>query len=269
MKIKKIIIIIAFLQFFMQVNAMPRDSINNSLNHRWGKYYSEIYDVELTKPKHMIDRWQWTDHILWFDWNNITSRDGIIFMFESEDRNFLLTCSHDELYNRQSASNTSLQADTSGRYQCSISENYPRAYAAHELEASYGYIKGHKRVSYKVLTLEDFNTYVTVYSGKKVRRWFNADSVYTYPLPAVDVFYREPVDPIESTLKRYVYCTGVIISKNGRAGMSLKLFFTKEGKRNEQKYLRMLRKMIWYRNDDWQFDREKHDRYWREKNNSN
>ena len=187
---KKHIIIPLFLLFFVQLSAEPKPTDSSNSLERWAKFYSEIYDIELTKPKHMIDRWQWTDHILWFDWNNITSRDGIIFMFESEDRNFLLTCSHDELYNRQSASNTSLQADTSGRYQCSISENYPRAYAAHELEASYGYIKGHKRVSYKVLTLEDFNTYVTVYSGKKVRRWFNADSVYTYPLPAVDVFYR-------------------------------------------------------------------------------
>ena len=48
-------------------------------------------------------------------------------MFESEDRNFLLTCSHDELYNRQSASNTSLQADYFGQISMQYFENYPRA----------------------------------------------------------------------------------------------------------------------------------------------
>ena len=110
---------------------------------------------------------------------------------------------------------------------------------------------------------------IFIYSGKKVRRWFNADSIYMYTLPVVDVFYRGPGIPIESTLKRYVHCTGIVISKNGQAGLGLKLFFTNEGKRNEWKYLRKLRKKIWYRNNDWQFDREKHDRYWHEKNNSN
>ena len=159
------------------------------MEHRWGKYYSEIYDIELIKFKHLIDRWQ--------------------------------------------------------------------------------YVEGLKRAPNKVFTQEDFNTYVTIYSGKKVRRWFNADSIYMYTLPVVDVFYRGPGIPIESTLKRYVHCTGIVISKNGQAGLGLKLFFTNEGKRNEWKYLRKLRKKMWYRNNDWQFDREKHDRYWHEKNNSN
>lgn len=51
-----------------------------------------------------------------------------------------------------------------------------------------------------------------------------------------------------------VYCTGVVITKKDRVGIDLKLFFTNEGKKKESRYLRSLRKKIWYRNDEWKYD---------------
>ena len=165
-------------------------------------------------------------------------------------------------------------ADSSGWYALRPDkDNCARARAASEVASAYGYIElerrpgyftNHRRTPGMMFTLEDFNTYVKVYTGKKVRRWFNADSVYVYTLPGINVFSRGPGTSMEPALEPYVYCTGMIIFRKGRAGVPLKLFFTNEGKRNEQKYLRMLPKMVWYRDGDWQFDREKQSKRWPE-----
>lgn len=81
--------------------------------------------------------------------------------------------------------------------------------------------------------------------GRQSRRWFNADSVFLYTLPVDDPFK-----------KGYTHCTGMIVSKKGRASIGLKLWFTNAGKKKEQQYLRSLRRKIRYRNDDWKYDRE-------------
>ena len=125
-------------------------------------------------------------------------------------------------------------------------DNYPRLLITGELKAAYGYTEGFfNPVEGKVFTREDFETYVTIVSGGKARRWFNADSVFLYPLPVDDPFK-----------KGYTHCTGMIVSKKGRASIGLKLWFTNAGKKKEQQYLRSLRWKIRYRNDDWKYDRE-------------
>ena len=62
----------------------------------------------------------------------------------------------------------------------------------------------------------------------------------------VQCIYTLPVDDPYN-----VYCTGVVITKKD---MALKMYFTDSGKKKESRYLRSLRKKIWYRNDEWKYD---------------
>ena len=92
----------------------------------------------------------------------------------------------------------------------------------------------------------DFNDYVTIIAGKKAREMFNADSIYIYEIPGADSVYFFDKS-LEKTRKgSYPYCTGVFISKDGRATMDFKLFLTKKGKKNEEKYINILSKQVWY-----------------------
>lgn len=148
-------------------------------------------------------------------------------------------------------------------------DSWPRGWVTGELMTAYGYNKNNKflilpRHLYKSGKLKTvvygrkkkdehfgsvpekefrFDDYVTTVSGNKARRWFNADTVFIYTLP-VDDPYKEG----------YVYCTGVVITKKDRVGMALKMYFTDSGKKKESRYLRSLRKKIWYRNDEWKYD---------------
>lgn len=271
---KRMVLSAFFVLAVAQASAQTSDPVKSNLSNsfdRCAQYYGDVYDIELTQPKQMIDR-EWCDHLLWFSKENITSRDGLAFILESEDRNFLVTCSMKDVFKEGSTQEPF--ADSSGWYALRPDkDNCARARAASEVASAYGYIEmkrapgyftNHQRTPGMMFTLEDFNTYVKVCTGKKIRRWFNADSVYVYTLPGINVFSRGPGMFMEPALEPYVYCTGMIIFKKGRAGVPLKLFFTNEGKRNEQKYLRMLRKMVWYKDGDgnWKFDRKKHDGYW-------
>ena len=271
---KRMVLSVFFVLAVAQASAQMSDSVKSNPSNsfdRWAQFYDDVYNIELTQPKQMINR-EWRDHLLWFCRENITSRDAIAFILESEDRNFLVTCSVIDVFKEGSTQEPF--ADSSGWYALRPDkDNCARARAASEVASAYGYIElerkpgyftNHRRTPGMMFTLEDFNTYVKICTGKKVRRWFNADSVYVYTLPGINVFSRGPGTSMEPALEPYVYCTGMIIFRKGRAGVPLKLFFTNEGKRNEQKYLRMLRKMVWYKDGDgnWKFDRKKHDGYW-------
>jgi hypothetical protein len=92
----------------------------------------------------------------------------------------------------------------------------------------------------------DFNDYVTIIAGKKAHEMFNADSIYIYDIPSADsvYFFDKSLEKIRKG--SYPYCTGVFISKDGRATMDFKLFLSKEGKKKEEKYINMLSKQVWY-----------------------
>lgn len=88
-----------------------------------------------------------------------------------------------------------------------------------------------------------FDDYVTIITGKKPKEMFNADSMYIYDLP-LETPYR----------KEYTYRTGLVLSKKNRGTLFFMLFFTDRGKRHEQKYINMLGKHVWYRQDFIQHD---------------
>jgi hypothetical protein len=46
------------------------------------------------------------------------------------------------------------------------------------------------------------------------------------------------------------------IARKGRPTMYFKWFFTEEGKKNEEKYIKKLNKKVWYNKGEWTYDDE-------------
>jgi len=92
----------------------------------------------------------------------------------------------------------------------------------------------------------EFQNYVTIIVGKKVRKMFNADTLYIYDIPNADssVFLNEELENIRK--ENYPYCKGIAICKEARISTQIRLFFSEKGKLKENDYIKMLSKKIWY-----------------------
>ena len=123
---------------------------------------------------------------------------------------------------------------------------YPGIAIKQEIKTSMGlyYCPGHplNKDTAKI----DFNDYVTTISGKKPRDMFNADSLFVYDLPNADsvYFFNDELEKMRK--EKYPYCTGLFITKKGRATMEIKFFFTQSGKKKKWEYINMLEEKIWY-----------------------
>jgi len=111
---------------------------------------------------------------------------------------------------------------------------YPRSQIIFELKTAIGGFDYFGNPLSDTASFE-FNDFVTIISGKMAQEMFNADSIYFYNIP-LETAYQ----------KRFSYCTGMVLSKQERATMLFKLFFTSKGKKNEEKYINMLSKQILY-----------------------
>ena len=133
---------------------------------------------------------------------------------------------------------------------------YPRGRITFEIKTALGLYYSYGNPLNNDSAKFDFNDYVTIVAGKKAREMFNADSIYIYDIPGADsvYFFDESLEKMRK--KKYPYCTSVFISKNDRASMDFKFFFTKKGKKIESEYIAMLSKQIWYE-DDFESDKEK------------
>ncbi|HKJ79449.1 MAG TPA: hypothetical protein VKA10_07935 [Prolixibacteraceae bacterium] len=77
---------------------------------------------------------------------------------------------------------------------------------------------------------------------------FNADSVYIYEIPRADSIWIINDETLESMRRnRFPHATGVFTFKKESAIINLLLFFTPQGKKNEEEYLDRLHKKIWYK----------------------
>ncbi|WP_455162620.1 hypothetical protein [Tannerella forsythia] len=122
---------------------------------------------------------------------------------------------------------------------------YPRAQIMAELRNALGlFISPVSRND--DTTRVDFDDYVTIISGKRARDMFNADSVYLYDLPHADsvYFFDESLEKMRKG--KYPYCSGMFTYKRNRATMDVKFFFTEEGKKKQDEYIRLMGKHIWY-----------------------
>ena len=124
--------------------------------------------------------------------------------------------------------------------------NYPRTQIEAEIKTALGLFYYYHHPLNNDSTRFDFNDYVTIVSGKKAREMFNADSIYMYDIPGADsvYFFDESLEKIRK--KKYPYCTSIFVSKDDRASMYIKLFFTRKGKKKEDHYINLLSKSIWY-----------------------
>jgi hypothetical protein len=123
---------------------------------------------------------------------------------------------------------------------------FPRSQISSEIETALGlyYRPGHP--SNKNTLKINLNDYVTIIVGDKPRDMFNADTIYIYDIPSADSVYILDSSLEKMRKRKYPYCTGMFISKDGRATMYFKLFFTERSKKKEEKYINMLDKQVWY-----------------------
>ncbi len=132
--------------------------------------------------------------------------------------------------------------------------NSPRGQISAEIKTALGLYYSYAHRLNNNSASFDLNDYVTIISGKKAREMFNADSIYIYEIPGADSVYFFDKSLEETRKRKYPYCTGVFISKDDRATMDFKLFFSKKGKKNEEKYINMLNKQVWY-DEDFQHEK--------------
>lgn len=89
-----------------------------------------------------------------------------------------------------------------------------------------------------------FKDEVTTVIGKFVRETFNADSIHYYDIPL-----KQPFE------EKYTHCTGMVVTKAGRASLYFRWYFTEEGKKMEQEYIQQLNGALWF-DQDWRLQIE-------------
>jgi len=124
--------------------------------------------------------------------------------------------------------------------------SFHRSQITGEIRSALGLYFGHGNPLNKNNVETRFKDYVTIIAGKKPYEMFNADSIFIYDLPNADsvYFFDESLERMRK--EKYPYCTGMFITKNDRATMDIKLFFTKKGEKKKNQYIEMLYKSIWY-----------------------
>ena len=246
--------------FFLAL--LPLSLFGQQTTHRYSfdaniKYYADAFDVELAIPKGMVDLNMNTSALI-----RIRKEYRLAFcggpVLQSKDKECILMYKSDPLFISDKMAKFNEEGKNLTRKvhgaqhpdaidPAGNNDNVHRLLMSSELGVIYGYRDEMARpIPGKTFSLDE---HISVLPEKTARKWFNADSVFVYDLP-VD-------DPYQGI---YNHCTGVVITKKGRTGFALKLYFTDEGKKNEKRYLQSLRKTIWYRDTEWKYDRENNKR---------
>lgn len=238
------------LTLFLSSSLFAQNKSNDSFDANAG-YYADAFDVEWTMPKGMVDMntgecmtVRQGYRLVHTNSPVLRSEDGgCVLMYGSEP---LFISDEMAKFNEESknlARKVHGAQDPDAIDPAGNNDNVHRLRMSSELGVIYGYRDEMARpIPGKTFSLDE---HISVLPEKTARKWFNADSVFVYDLP-VDNPYRGI----------YNHCTGVVITKKGRTGFMLKLYFTDEGKKNEKRYLQALRKTIWYRDTEWKYDRE-------------
>lgn len=187
----------------------------------FSRYASKVYDVKYKKPKGFIDLDIKTVEALYLGETNTVSLHSSVF--RSRDNNCIVMYPYAFFFNL---------------YNFSFST---KATINSEIERMLGLVDDDVQRKNDI----DFNKYVKVLTDKDARKYFNADSVFVADMPI-----REPYKEI------YKYCIGLYVCKRDRPKLFFKIFLTEKGKEEEDKYLKKLYKRVWYRNDNWVYDKE-------------
>jgi hypothetical protein len=135
---------------------------------------------------------------------------------------------------------------TTSEPNASTNQTIPRGQISGEIRTALGLFYRHGHSLNNDSALLNLNDYLTVISGKKAHEMFNADSILIYDIPGADSVYILNSSLEKLRERKYPYCTGFYIIKDGRATMDFKLFFTERARKKEKKYIDMLNKQVWY-----------------------
>ena len=222
----------------------------------YAEYLSKEFGIECAIPEKLtnLDKY----YVGWKVREDKDKHTGSLYgpIFQSKDKGCLLLytarpyyVSKDdaELFKNTALIERILNRDTSTTEPiASTKRNRARGQISAEIRTALGlfYRPGHPLNNDSVKI--DLKDYVTIIAGEKPRKMFNADSIYIYEIPNGDSVYFFDKSLEEMRKRNYPYCTGIFISKDGRATMDLKLLLTKKGKKKEEKYINLLSNQIWY-----------------------
>lgn len=251
---KLTLVIVAFL-FSLNLSAQEKLFYQRNLPD-YTEYLSKEYGIICGIPEGFTDLDKY--YVGWKVREEKDKHTGSLYgpIFQSKDKSCLLMYTarpyyvseeDAELFKNTAMIERILNRDTSTTEPIAATKsNRARGQISAEIRTALGlfYRPGHplNNDSIKI----DLKDYVTIIGGDKPRVMFNADSIYIYEIPNGDSVYFFDKS-LENTRKgKYPYCTGIFISKDGRATMDLKLLLTKKGKKKEEKYINLLSKQIWY-----------------------
>lgn len=255
MKISRCTLI--FLAYTFACNLSAQDNLwyQKSLADYAG-YISSEFGIDCSFPEKLrnMDRY----YVMWKvreDKNKHTgglygpifqSRDkGCIIMYTAQPR--YISAEEVELFKKRAMIERELNGNVSTSEPIvSTNQTFPRGQITAQIKTALGLYYSFAHQFNNDSTVFNFNDYVTIIAGEKPREMFNADSIYIYDIPSADSVYFIDSSLEKMRKRKYPYCTGVFISKDGRASMEFKLFFTKNAKKEEEKYFHMLNKQIWY-----------------------
>ena len=248
---------IFFALFCLSINlsAQENDWYERNLS-AYTEFLKTGFGIEVKAPDGFMDLNQY--YVLWAARFHRSGGTGSIYgpMFMSPEEDCIITYSaHPMYFTKEDIERAKIcfLMERVGNRDTTTSEPkfednnsmYPRAQITAELRNALGlFISPVSRND--DTTRINFDDYVTIISGKRARDMFNADSVYLYDLPHADsVYFTE--ESLEKMRKgKYPYCSSMFIYKRNRATMDVKFFFTEEGKKKQNEYIRLMGKHIWY-----------------------
>jgi hypothetical protein len=255
MKYYKLTLVIVAFSFSWHLFAQENLWYQRNLS-AYTEYLSKEFGIECTIPEKLtnLDKY----YVGWKVREEKDKHSGSLYgpIFQSKNKDYMLMYTAQpqyiseediEIFKKTALIERILNRDTSTTEpKVANNRSIARGQISAEIKTALGLYYRFKHPLNNDSTRFDFNDYVTIIAGKKAHEMFNADSIYIYEIPGADsvYFFDKSLEKIRK--RSYPYCTGVFISKDGRATMYFKLFFTKRAKKKEEKYINMLDKQIWY-----------------------
>lgn len=248
---------LVFVAFSFSCNLFAQENLWYQKNlSDYTEYLSKEFGIDCSIPERLtnLDKY----YVMWKVREEKDKHVGSIYgpIFQSKNKDCMLMYTAQpsylsdedvELFKNRAMIERLLNRDTSTIEPIvSTNRTIPRGQILAEIKTALGLYYSYAHPLNNNSTRFDFNDYVTIIAGKKAREMFNADSIYIYDIPSADSVYFFDKSLEKTRKEKYPYCTGVFISKDGRASMDFKLFLTKKGKKQEEKYINMLSKQVWY-----------------------
>lgn len=253
--LRKLTLVIVTISFSLNLSAQEKQFYQRNLPD-YAEYISKKYGITCGHPERFTDLDKY--YVMWKVREEKDKHTGGLYgpVFQSRDKGCLLiytalphyvsnedaelfktTAMIEHIVNKKTSTSESIVPPI---------RNFPRGQISAEIKTALGLYHRPGHPSNNDSVNIDLKDYVTILAGEKPREMFNADTIYIYDIPSADSVYFLDNSLEKMRKRKYPYCTGVFISKDGRASMYFKFFFTKRSKNREEKYINMLNKQVWY-----------------------